>query len=202
MAAGLIAAVGASLCCITPVLALIAGIGGVASAFSWLDPFRPYLVGLTGVVLTFAWYQKLKPKVEALACECEDDKEKKTFVQSKTFLGVVTVLAILLLSFPYYSGAFFSEPANKATAAVAQPAQLQQAMLEIKGMTCTGCESSVNHALSSKKGVMEATASYEDGMANVTFDPAVVTPEVLQKAIEEEVGYTVTNLELINTKKE
>ena len=133
LAAGVIAAIGASLCCITPVLALVTGIGGVASTFSWLDPFRLYLIGLTGVVLAFALYQRFKSRKEALACECEDDKEKKTFVQSKTFLGVVTVLAILLLSFPFYSSAFFSEPANKATAAVAQPAQLQQAMLEIKG---------------------------------------------------------------------
>ena len=48
---------------------------------------------------------------------------------------------------------------------------------------------------------MEAIASYEDGMANVTYDPALVTPEILQKAIEEEVGYTVTKIELANLKK-
>ena len=202
LAAGVMAALGASLCCITPVLALVAGIGGAASAFSWLDPFRPYLVGLTGIVLAFAWYQKLKRRREALACDCEDDQQKKPFVQSKTFLGVVTGLALLLLSFPYYSDAFFPEPANKALAAVAQPAQLQQASLKIEGMTCGGCESSVNHALSTKKGVLEAKASYEEGMANVIYDPALVTPKALKKAIEEEVGYAVTNIELINTKNE
>ena len=202
MAAGVIAAMVASLCCITPVLALVAGIGGVASAFSWLDPFRPYLIGLTGIVLAFAWYKKLKPRKEALACDCEDDQQKKPFVQSKYFLGIVTVLAVLLLSFPYYSSAFFPEPAPKAVAAVAQPALLQQAQLQIKGMTCGGCESSVNHALSSKEGVMQSTASYEEGMAKVTYDPALVSPEVLKKAIEEEVGYKVTNIELINSNKE
>lgn len=202
IAAGIIAALGASLCCITPILALIAGVGGVASAFSWLDPFRPYLFALTVGVLAFAWYQKLKPRKEALACDCEDDQQKKSFVQSKTFLGVVTVLALLLLSFPYYSEAFFPEPTNKAVAAVAQPAQLQQVSLEIEGMTCGGCESSVNHALSSKNGVMQATASYEEGMAKVSFDPSLVSPEILKKAIEEEVGYTVTNIEFIDPSKE
>lgn len=202
MAAGVIAAIGASLCCITPVLALVAGIGGVASTFSWLDPLRPYLMGLTGIVLAFAWYQQLKPRKEDLACDCEDDQQKKPFVQSKTFLGIVTVLAILLLSFPYYSGAFFPEPASKAVATVAQPTQLQQASIKIEGMTCGGCEGSVDHALSSKEGVLEATASYEEGVAKVTYDPALVTPEVLKKAIEEEVGYTVTNIELVNANKE
>lgn len=202
MAAGIIAALSASLCCITPVLALVAGIGGAASAFAWLDPFRPYFIGLTGIVLAFAWYQQLKPRTEALACACEDDQKKKPFIQSKTFLGIATALALLLLTFPYFSGSFFPEPENKAVAAIARPAQLQQLRLKIEGMTCAGCESSVNHALSSKEGVLEATASYEEGMAKVTYDPALVTPEILKKAIEEEVGYTVTKTALINSKKE
>jgi hypothetical protein len=60
--AGLLAAITASLCCITPVLALIAGTSGIASTFSWIEPFRPYLIGLTILVLGFACYQKLKPQ--------------------------------------------------------------------------------------------------------------------------------------------
>ena len=99
--AGLLAAITASLCCITPVLALIAGTSGIASTFSWLEPFRPYLIGLTILVLGFAWYQKLKPQKE-IDCECETD-EKPKFIQSKKFLGIVTVFAIIMLAFPYYS---------------------------------------------------------------------------------------------------
>jgi len=81
--AGLLTAVSASLCCITPVLALIAGTSGMASTFSWIEPFRPYLLGLTFLVLGFAWYQKLKPKKE-IDCECETD-EKPKFSQTKSF---------------------------------------------------------------------------------------------------------------------
>lgn len=57
----MIAALMSSLCCITPVLALIAGTSGLASTFSWLDPARPFFVGITVMVLSFAWYQKLLP---------------------------------------------------------------------------------------------------------------------------------------------
>ncbi len=64
----IIAAIGASLCCITPVLALISGVSGIASTFSWLEPLRPYLIGITVLVLAFAWYQKLKPKKEIKLC--------------------------------------------------------------------------------------------------------------------------------------
>ncbi|MDZ7646572.1 MAG: hypothetical protein U5K54_05000 [Cytophagales bacterium] len=46
--------------CITPVLALISGVGGIAATFSWLEPVRPYLIGITTLVLGFAWYQELE----------------------------------------------------------------------------------------------------------------------------------------------
>lgn len=52
LGAGVLSAIAASLCCITPVLALIAGSSGIASTFSWIEPARPYLIGLSIVV----WY--------------------------------------------------------------------------------------------------------------------------------------------------
>lgn len=193
MAAGTLAALGASLCCITPILAITAGISGAASAFSWLDPFRPFFIGLTILVLGFAWYQKVKPKKKDLSCDCEDEPEKKSFFQSKSFLAVATVLALFLLAFPYYSAVFFPDT-NQKIATIVTHSALQQAKLEISGMTCKGCESSVEHVLSGKKGVLEAKASYEEGTAVVTFNTALTSPDVLKRAIEEEVGYTVTRL--------
>jgi mercuric ion transport protein len=191
--ATLVAAFLASLCCITPVLAIIAGIGGAASTFSWMEPFRPYLIGVTVLVLGFAWYQKLKPKKEEIDCACDDEEEgKKPFLQSKTFLGIVTVVAVLLLSFPYYSNIFFPAP-TKSAIVVAQ-ADLLEARLVIKGMTCSGCESSVNHALAKKKGVVEAKSNYEAGTALVKYDASVVNPEALKEVIEREVGYKVTKI--------
>ena len=61
LSAGILTAIAASLCCITPVLALLAGTSGIASSFSWMEPFRPYLIGFTILVIGYAWYQKLKP---------------------------------------------------------------------------------------------------------------------------------------------
>jgi len=92
LGAGLLTAFAASLCCITPLLALFSGSTGIASAFSWMEPYRPYLIGLTIAVLAFAWYQKLIPnafgtKKEAIDCACEEDNP--SFWQSKRFLGIV-----------------------------------------------------------------------------------------------------------------
>src|SRR5215218_6538080 len=91
LSAGIFSAVAASLCCITPVLALIAGTSGIASSFSWIEPARPYLMGISIAVLGFAWYQKLRTQpVDDCGCEVN---EKPKFIQLKTFLGIVTIFA-------------------------------------------------------------------------------------------------------------
>ena len=95
LGAGMLTAITASLCCITPVLAIVAGSSGIAASFSWLEPFRPYLIGLTVLVLGFAWYQKLKPKKE-VDCDCEEE-EKPKFIQTRLFLGIVTGFATIIL---------------------------------------------------------------------------------------------------------
>ena len=152
MGAGLMAAFVASLCCVTPVFAFLAGIGGVASTFSWVEPFRPYLIGLTALLLGFAWYQKLKPQWDP-ECACE---EAPSFWNTKGFLGIVTILAALLLAFPYYSDAFF--PKQNQQVVYVQESQVQTITWDIKGMTCTGCEATVENAASGVDGVLEADA--------------------------------------------
>src|SRR5690554_5152093 len=163
---GLLAAIAASLCCITPILALIAGTSGIASTFSWLEPFRPYLIGLTILVLGFAWYQKLKPK-EDLDCECETDDlpagkaGKPKFIQSKTFLGIVTAFAIVMLAFPYYSSVFY--PDNKKEVVIVNQSDIQIVNFTVQGMTCAGCEESIKHAVNELYGIINVTPSYEKG---------------------------------------
>jgi mercuric ion transport protein len=187
---GLVAAVAASLCCITPVLALISGVGGIASTFSWIEPARPYLISATVLVLGFAWYQKLKPRTpEEIACACETD-EKPSFWQSKKFLGIVTVLAVALMAFPNYAHIFYPKPKQII---VNQEATIQQARFVVSGMTCTGCEEHVKHALSEVNGVIESEASYEAGTASVKYDAAKTSINALKEAINA-TGYTVEDI--------
>lgn len=197
--AGILAAIAASLCCITPVLALLGGISGIAATFSWLEPFRPYLVGASVLVLGFAWYQKLKPQPAAqMDCACEADA-KPSFLQSKAFLGIVTAVAVVLLAFPYYSGAFFPNE-NSATALTAPATTTAKANLYVAGMTCSGCEHSVNHALNQTPGVIAASSSYSTGIAQVTFDKSKVDLAKLAQNVTAETGYKVTKVEEVKQK--
>lgn len=185
---GLLTAISASLCCITPVLALLAGTSGLASAFSWLDPLRPYFLGLTILVLGFAWYQKLKPQKE-MDCNCETT-DKTPFIQTKKFLGIVTVFAGIMLAFPMYAHVFFPKTENKTV--VSDQNNIQTTEFLISGMTCSGCEEHVNHEVNKLTGIIKTTVSYENGNAIIEFDKTQTSNEEIEKAISK-TGYTVTD---------
>lgn len=196
--AGLFAAIVASLCCITPVFSLLAGIGGIAATFSWMEPFRPYLIALTIGVLGFAWYQKLKPRTkEEIDCACETDDlpagkaGKPSFWQSKKFLGIVTAFAALMLAFPSYSHIFYPDPKSAITITADQVSQIKLAEFKIKGMTCTGCEEHVKHATKALDGVLEVKASHEKASAQIKFNASIISVEAITEAINK-TGYMVT----------
>ena len=133
---GLLTAFLSSLCCTVPLLALLVGATGSAGEWTWLDPLRPYSIVLTVGALGWAWYEQLKPQ-KTTDCTCET--EKRAFWQTKSFLGVVTGLALLLLTFPSYSNWLYGDK-NQATAQPAQVGKQQTAYVTIKGMSCEGCE--------------------------------------------------------------
>ncbi|UOR07766.1 mercuric transport protein MerTP (plasmid) [Hymenobacter aerilatus] len=184
LGAGLLTALAASLCCITPLLALVGGLGASASAFSWLEPFRPYLMALTVGVLGFAWYQKLKPAPATDDCGCAADA-KPAFTQSRLFLGMVTGLAVLLLAFPYYGARLYPASPTAAPVLAANGATpvWQTATYRIAGMTCEACAQHVEHTVQQLPGVQAVTVSYAQGTAQVRFDAQKSPATQVEKAI-------------------
>lgn len=187
LGAGVLSAIAASLCCITPVLALIAGSSGIASTFSWIEPARPYLIGLSIVVLAFAWYQKFKP-AKADDCGCAVD-EKPKFIQSKSFLLIVTVFAALMIAFPYYSKMFF--PKTEKQVIIVEKSNIQTAAFKIDGMSCQGCEEEVKHEVNKLQGIIKTDVSYENKNAVIQFDNSKTNIAEIEKAINS-TGYKAT----------
>lgn len=195
--AGLLSAIAASLCCITPVIALLAGSSSMAANFSWIEPARPYLIGLSIAVLLFAWYIKLKPtKSTDTDCNCETTK-KTSFLQSKIFLSIITFFAILMMAFPLYAKMFYPKP-KVQVASVAAIDNKEQVRFTVQGMTCEGCEEHVNNQLSKVKGVLTYKTSYATRSSFVTFDKSKVDEKAIEAAINK-TGYSVKGYERINT---
>lgn len=187
LSSGLLLAVTSSLCCIAPLLAILGGAGSAVSAFSWAAPLRPYLLGATVLVLGFAFYQayKTRPKDE---CDCE---EKKSVLQSKAFLWIIAVISVLLSVFPHY--AQYLQPQVSQQHIVVNSPGIQQAVLNIQGMSCEACEGHVNNALLQKKGVQQVNTSYAKGISTVKFDSTQISRQQLANIIEHETGYKVMN---------
>ena len=148
------------------------------------------MIGLTVLVLGFAWYQKLKPKKE-IDCDCATD-EKLSFFQSKIFLGIVILFAIVMTTFPYYSSEFY--PKTEKEMIVVDKANIKIINLEIKGLTCTSCEEYINHSVSQLNGIINIKSSYENGNAEIEFDNSKISIEEIEKAVN------FTAYSVINTK--
>jgi len=98
--AGVLAAIGASACCVGPLVLLALGIGGAwISNLIALEPYRPIFIGLTLVFLGLA-YRKLyaTPQVCEPGVACADQTLMR---RQRMGFWLVTVLLLGLLAIPW-----------------------------------------------------------------------------------------------------
>ena len=105
IAAGL-AAIGASLCCIGPLVLLSLGIGGAwISNLTALESYQPVFVTITLVFLFLAFRKLyLVPRQCAPGDSCALPKVLRN---QRIIFWIVTVVLIALVTFPYYGLMFF-----------------------------------------------------------------------------------------------
>ncbi len=106
MLAAALAAIGASVCCVGPLVLLALGIGGTwISYLTALEPYRPIFIGITLVFLFLAFR-----KLYLIPRQCAPDEAcaiPSTLRNQRIIFWIVTVLLIALLTFPYYGTVFF-----------------------------------------------------------------------------------------------
>lgn len=57
--------------------------------------------------------------------------------------------------------------------------------LKVEGITCGGCEKSIQNALLAREGVNVANASHENGTVDIDYDDGQIRPDALKQAIED-----------------
>ncbi|WP_342387759.1 copper chaperone CopZ [Salinicoccus bachuensis] len=67
---------------------------------------------------------------------------------------------------------------------------MAQKIIEVEGMTCGHCKSSVEGALSELEGVKSADVNLDANNVNVEYDESKVTESSMVEAIEDQ-GYDV-----------
>jgi copper chaperone CopZ len=194
-----LAALGASLCCIGPLLFALLGLGafGAANVF---ESLRPFLLGVAILALAFGFYRtyfrKQTDSSQHARC-CATDQAcatKPAGRAGRVGLWLATVLVLAFALSPYYIGyiaaAFVRRqpPMEKAqpvteSAGDTHPKALDTATIKVEGMTCTSCEAPVQAALEKTPGVRVAEVSYNRGEARIQYDPRQTDLNQLRRAI-------------------
>ena len=96
---GVLAAVGASVCCVGPLILLSLGIGGAwIGSLTAFEPYRPCLMVVTFVFLAIAFYRLyLAPQVCEPGTTCADPPTRK---RQRILFWTASVLVVGLLAAP------------------------------------------------------------------------------------------------------
>lgn len=94
-----LASIGASVCCVGPLVLLVLGIGGAwVGNLTAFEPYRPYFIGITLVFIGLAFRKLyLVPQVCMPGSACANPMVLK---RQRLIFWVVTLLMLLLLAVP------------------------------------------------------------------------------------------------------
>lgn len=104
MAASIVTAFGASVCCIGPIVAVMFGMTSLA-ALAKYEPLRPIFGGITLVLLGVAFYATYKRPAEE--CEpgslCATQGPDRLQKLNRIALWIATAVAVIVFTFPTWS---------------------------------------------------------------------------------------------------
>ena len=98
------------------------------------------------------------------------------------------LVVFLLLAF--FSTACSNTGDKAKLPAAATAAAIKTVSLQVKGMSCTGCEETIKESVQKIDGVAECKASFETGKADVKFDSTKTNIKAISEAITS-AGYEV-----------
>ena len=107
LVAGILAAIGASACCVGPLVLLALGVSGAwISSLTALEPYRPIFIGLTLLFLVGAFY-RIYParRVCTPGSACADPR---TLNRRRLVFWIVSVLVLGLIAIPWLTPLFYT----------------------------------------------------------------------------------------------
>lgn len=106
LVASSLTAIGASVCCVGPLVLLALGVGGTwVGALTMMEPLRPLFIGLTLLFLGLAFRKLyLVRQVCTPGTPCADPR---TLVRQRLVFWIVSVLLLGLLAVPWLAPLFY-----------------------------------------------------------------------------------------------
>lgn len=102
LGASVVAGIGASVCCVLPLVLVMAGLGGSwLATFRAFEPYRPIFVVAALMALYFAWrgiFRKTEVCEPGQACAVPQVQRRR-----KMMFWIVATAVVGLLTFPYHA---------------------------------------------------------------------------------------------------
>lgn len=106
MIASVLAGIGASLCCVAPLVLLSLGIGGAwVATLTAFEPLRPIFIGFAALFIGLSFH-----KLYLTAPSCEDGKpcaDEEVIRKQRLIFWGVTIPLLGLLAFPWFAPLFY-----------------------------------------------------------------------------------------------
>jgi mercuric ion transport protein len=104
--AGILSAIGASICCVGPLVLLALGVSGAwIGSLTALEPYRPIFIGVTLLFLGLAFYRLYLARP---ACSPESAcANPRTLKRQRLAFWIVTVLMLGLIAVPWFAPLFY-----------------------------------------------------------------------------------------------
>src|SRR5260221_1011259 len=106
LVAGILSAIGASICCVGPLVLLALGVSGAwIGSLTALEPYRPIFFGLALLFLGFAFYRfYLVRPAWSPGSACANPR---TLKRQRLGFWIVTVLVLSLIAVPWFAPLFY-----------------------------------------------------------------------------------------------
>ncbi len=159
---GIFSAFFASICCFGPLILVLVGLGGLGIG-AVIGKYHWWFLGGGILLLTIAWryYFKEKKSCELKSCQMENKR------LTQIILTLATLVVVFFVGLNLYSYLGKSVDINR----ISPVGNVEAVIIPVEGMSCFTCEISVTSALKKVYGVVSASASVNDKIAKVTYDP-------------------------------
>ncbi len=167
----------ASLCCITPLVAVLLGAGGISIAMSFLR-YRIYFLGLGVLFLFLATYIYLKRDYG----KCNYSiikKEKNSIIVSAVFMVIVYVVLTYFIIPPLLISTT-ENAIQKSQSADAE--NTKEMIVRIEGMTCSCNVADLEYNIMQIKGVLNTSVDYETKYGIIKYNPDKTNPNTILKS--------------------
>lgn len=186
-AGSVLTAITASLCCVGPIVAALAGVGSIG-AFSVFVAYRPYFIVLTILLLGLGFF--LSYRKREVLCDDGTCKIESAGKWSKATMWLATVIAAVSIAVPYlgWTQELLAQPISGQ-----DPTSIANALvvLDIEGMDCEACAAGLQATLGRIEGVAAAQVNFQDARAVLKYDSTRVRPKAFVEELKE-VGFAAT----------